>query len=112
MVGGAPSSPCVASRFRIARTTAGDQWKADLNHSFYRKRYWFTGKEFLEWVAKWFGREIAKGFAFQKVVIIMVMTMGLALRRERAMNLYKRRGSPYWWTSHDTGGESRHNALT
>ena len=58
--------PRVASRLWIARTTAGDQWKADLNHGFYLKRYWFTGKEFLEWVAKWFRREITKGFAFQK----------------------------------------------
>ena len=40
--------------------------KGELSHSYFRKRYWFTGREFLEWVAKWFGREITKGFAFQK----------------------------------------------
>ena len=36
-----------------------------------------------------------------------VMTTGSALRMERAMNLFKRGGSPYWWASHYAGG-ARH----
>ena len=29
-----------------------------LKNKRWRRRYWFTGREFLEWVSRWFGAEI------------------------------------------------------
>ena len=30
----------------------------ELNNRSWRRRYWFTGREFMDWVSRWFGAEI------------------------------------------------------